>query len=45
MIDLGLSEEYLSGYKARLHGEPFDSSKSDEWQMGWMNAHQALKCK
>lgn len=45
MIDLGLSEEYLAGYRARLNGKPFDASQSDEWQMSWMNAHQALKTK
>ena len=43
MIDLGLSEEYLSGYTARLKGEPFDVNKSDDWKMGWANANQALE--
>lgn len=43
MIDLGLSDEYLSGYKARLNGEPFDKTKSEDWKMGYINAHQSLK--
>ena len=45
MIDLGLSDEYLAGYKARLDNKPFDKQKSDDWKMGWFNAHQALKAK
>ena len=43
MIDLGLSEEFLSGYKARLNNEPFDGTKSDDWKMGWLEANQSLK--
>ncbi len=45
MIDFGLSDEYLSGYAARLKGEPFDANKSDDYKMGWANAHQALNRK
>jgi len=45
MIDFGLSEEYLAGYNARLKGVAFDENQTDEWKMGWMNAHQALKSK
>ena len=45
MIELGLSDEYLSGYRARLNDLPFDSSESDDWRMGWINANQALKFK
>ena len=43
MIDLGLSDEYLEGYNARLKGNPYDATKSEEWRMGWINANQALK--
>lgn len=43
MICLDLSDEYLSGFKARLNGEPFDEAKSDDWKMGWLNASQSLK--
>lgn len=43
MIDLGLSEEYLDGYRSRINGLPFDASQSDDWKMGWTNANQALQ--
>lgn len=43
MIDLCLSGEYLEGYNARLKGNPYDVTKSEEWRMGWINANQALK--
>lgn len=43
MIYLDLSDEYLSGYNARLNNEPFDKTKSDDWKMGWLNANQSLK--
>ena len=45
MIDLGLSDEYLAGYRARLNGLPFDKNETNDWKMGWMNANQALKLK
>jgi len=45
MIDLGLSAEYLSGYKARLNNVMFNEDMSDEWRMGWINANQGLKLK
>ena len=38
MIELGLSEEYLSGYSARVEEKPFDKAQSDDWIMGWQNA-------
>lgn len=43
MIDIGLTEEYLLGYNARLKNQSFDENKPDDWKMGWMNANQALK--
>jgi len=43
MIDLGLSDEYLQGFNARLKNIPFDKNQSEEWRMGWMNANQSLK--
>ena len=43
MIDFGLSDEYLNGYRARRKNTPYDDSKSEEWRMGWINANQALK--
>ena len=43
MIDLGLSEEYLTGFNARCNGLPFDESKSDDWKMGWQNANNSMK--
>ena len=45
MIDLGLSDEYLAGYRARLNGLPFDKNETNDWKMGWLNANQALKLK
>ena len=45
MIDLGLSDEYLAGYSARLNDRPFDNDETDDWKMGWLNANQALKLK
>lgn len=45
MIDLGLSAEYLAGYKARLNNVMFNENMSDEWRMGWINANQGLKLK
>lgn len=45
MIDFGLSNEYLTGYSARLDGRPFDNNETDDWKMGWLNANQALKLK
>lgn len=43
MIDLGLSEEYLDGYRSRLNGLPFDASLSNDWKISWINANQALQ--
>lgn len=43
VIDLGLSEEYLDGFRARLKRLPFDESQSNDWKMGWTNANQALQ--
>ena len=43
MIDFGLSDDYLAGFNARLNNEPFDESQTDDWKMGWENAHQSLK--
>lgn len=45
MIDLGLSDQYLAGYGARLKGQPFDRNETYDWKMGWLNANQALKLK
>lgn len=41
MIEFGLSDEYLSGYSARLSNKPFDEDQDDDWRMGWLNAEQA----
>lgn len=43
MIDFGLSDEYLSGYNARLKNKPFEQGATKDWKMGWSNANQALK--
>lgn len=43
MIDLGLSECYQIGYRARLNGFPYDENQSDDWKIGWTNANQALQ--
>lgn len=45
MIELGLSDEYLSGYNARLHNKPFDEDQDDDWRQGWFNAEQARICR
>lgn len=43
MIEMGLSDEYLEGFNARLKGKPFDKDQSEDWKQGWMNANQSLK--
>ena len=43
IIDLGLSEEYLQGYNARLKNLPFDDSQPEEWKDGWKNANWRKK--
>ena len=45
MIALGLSDQYLAGYGARLKSQPFDNNETDDWKMGWQNADRALKLK
>lgn len=45
MIEMGLSDEYLQGFNARLKNMPFDKSQSEDWKMGWINANQSLKIK
>ena len=35
--EIYLAEHHV-GFEARLHGEPFDESRTDAWQEGWQEA-------
>lgn len=45
MIELGLSDEYLDGYRAGLRNVPLDKNETEDWKMGWRNAVSALRNK
>lgn len=42
MIELGLSDDYLQGFNARIKGEPYDELQTDDWKQGWKNANWHL---
>lgn len=42
MIEMGLSDDYLKGFNARIKGMPFDNNQSEDWKTGWKNANQQL---
>ena len=41
-IELGLSDDYLQGFNARIKGEPYDELQTDDWKQGWKNANWHL---
>ena len=39
MIEMGLSDDFLKGFKARCDGKPLDQTQSEEWRNGWWVAN------